>query len=287
MAKKWLINALMPLGLAAAFSVFFMTTKHDAALSTILPFAFDPYDAISSFAVETAIFLAILSCVRTFRLSRKDGREGERHIFLARAQMGVVLAVLLTLVGDAVAMVRHLPQWTGHPATNELVLLCVGMVVLASSAGILVAFSVCHSGFPRLPGGWKKGTLVFAVMVGLLAFYPENIIRNNIGELFTVVVGALLLFVPMWALGEVLLPYPVEKPEKKQGWSQWMVVLLVALGIGLIVVLSEATESGRGGRGISLFHALHVSFVYIGLEVAAVLIGYGVLKEQLGLFRRR
>lgn len=157
MVKRLLINTLIPLGLAGAFYVFFMTTKHDAALSQIIPFAFDPYDAIGSFALETAVFLGILSFIRTIRLYRKGKPEREQQVFLARAQMGVALAVFLTLVGDTVAMLRHLTQWTGRPATGELVLFLVGMVFCALVVGLLVSFSARTIGLPHIPGVWKRG----------------------------------------------------------------------------------------------------------------------------------
>jgi len=285
MIKKVLINTLIPLGLAGAFYFFFMTTKHDAALSTIIPFAFDPYDAIGSFAVETAVFLGILSFIRTIRLYRKDQRDVEQHLLLARTQMGVVLVVLLTLVGDAVAMLRHLPQWTGHAATNELVLLFVGLVFFALGVWMFVSVYARHIGLPRIPRFWKKGTIVFVAMVVILAFYPENLINSNVGELGTVVVGAFLLFVPLWALGDALIPYTLKNQEKQDRpvhkTYQWIVVILLGICIGLFIVLGEGIHLSQ------FFRHIHIVFVYVGLEVSAVLIGYCFLRKQLGLFRRR
>jgi len=283
------INEIFIFGLAVAFYFFFMTTKHDAALSQIIPFAFDPYDAIGSFAIETAAFLGILSFIRTIRLFLKGKPEVEQQVFLARTQMGVVLAVLLTLVGDAVAMLRHLPQWTGHTATNELLLFIVSMLLLAIVVGILVYFYARNIGLPRIPGVWEKATIVFVAMVVILAFYPENLIISTVGELFTVVVGALLLFVPMWALGDALIPYTLEKQEQKnllvQYKYQWIVVIFLGICIGLLyLVFGESTESGRG---IQFFQHIRVVLVYVGLEVSAVLTGYTFLRKQLGLFRRR
>jgi hypothetical protein len=292
MEKKGFINAFLSLGLAGFFYLFFMTTKHDAALSPIIPFALDPYDAIGSFAVETAVFLALLSVVRTIRLARLERPDVMSVVFLARTHMGVVLAVLLTLVGDAIAMLRHWSSWTGRPATMELVLWLVGMMILGSLVGISVSFAARTISVPDKPWEWKRASLGAVAMIAILAFYPEQLIHNNVGELFTVVVGALLLFVPLWAWGKALLPSPEPRPAKKRENSQvrsrlvqGMVVILLSIGVGLVLVLGESTESGGGGRGIQVFHALHVIGVYVGLEVAAVLIGYGLLKNHLGLFR--
>ncbi len=285
---SWLIHAILSLGLAGAFYAFFMTTKHDAVLSQLLPFAFDPYDAIGSFAVETAIFLALLSIVRTLRLWRTPHPHVESQIFLVRTHLGIMLAVLLTLVGDVVAMLRHLPTWTGQPGTGDLVLVVSGMGLLGSLVGIWAVRSHRRIDAPRPPREWAKAILVGIAMVAILAFYPEQIIHDNVGELVTVVVGAVLLYVPMWAWGEALMPAPRERSLKTPGRSrlaQWLMVILIAMGIGLVLVLGEATESSGGKQGIQVFHALHVVAVYVGLEVAAVLIGYGLLHTHLGLFR--
>jgi hypothetical protein len=267
-----------------------MTTKHDAALSQIIPFAFDPYDAIGSFAVETTIFLAILSLIRTLRLGYKGKSVVEKHVLLARTQMGIVLAVLLTLASDTVAMLRHLSQWTAHTATYELLLFFGCMALLAIVVGIFVFFSVHKIGLPHTSRIWRKAALVFVAMVVILTVYPENIITSNIGELFTVVVGALLLFVPLWALGDALVPYTLEKQEKKnmlvQHKYQWIIVPFLGICIGLFIVLGEVTQSGAGIQHFQLFRYIHIIFIYVGLELAAVLIGYSFLRNQLGLFRR-
>lgn len=220
MGKRRFINALLAIALAAAFYFFFMFTKHDAALGKIIPFANGPYDAIGSFAVETTLFLSLLSCVRSIRLYRGRKQEAEQQVFLARTQMGIVLTVLLTLIGDIVAMIRHLSQWTGQSATTELLLMLVGMAILTLITGIVVFFSVHTPGQPRPP------------------------------------------FI-----------------------YQWGVVLLLGICIGLLLVMGESTEGGRGLPSFQFFRHLQVVFVYIGLEVSAVLIGYSFLSKQLGLFR--
>lgn len=286
---RFLFNALISLGLVVAFYFFFMTTKHDTALSQIIPFANDPYDAIGSFGLETAAFLGLLSSVRTTRLYMLGEQGVEQQLFLARTQMALVLAVLLTLVGDAVAMFRHLPQWTGHPATEELLLLFVGMVIFAGIDGTLVFISARKIGFLSRHHAWEKGIIIFVAMVGILAFYPENLISSNIGELFTVVIGALLLFAPLWALGDTLLPYTLEKQVQNRGQAQgkyqWIVVIFLGICIGLVIVLGESREGVAGIQFSVFIRHFYVVFVYVGLELSAVLIGYSFLRKQLGLYR--
>lgn len=291
MLKKVLVNALLPLGLAAVFYGFFMFTKHDAALSALLPFANDPYDAIGSFGVESALILGLLALVRTVRIYVRKGEVSPaREVFLLRAEMAVVLAVVLTLVGDVVAMLRHLSQWTGQPATAELLLLTCGMLLCALLVGISILIRARQRAFPRVSGAWKKATLVSVVMLILLILYPENWRISTFGELGTVVFGALLLFVPMWALGEALLPYAPESAPRKDvsplASYQWLLVVLLGALIGLMLVAAEGAEGGNGWQIWQLFRHLPIVLIYVGLEVAALLIGYGFLHKQLGLFQR-
>ena len=62
---------------------------------------------------------------------------------------------------------------------------------------------------------------------------------------------------------------------------------MLAIGIELCVVLAEITDSGQGIQIFQLFHHLHIVFIYVGLELSAVIIGYSLLRKQLGLFRQR
>src|SRR5437879_4213162 len=111
-------------------------------------------------------------------------------------------------------MFRHLSQWSGYPATTELLLLLLGMAALTLITGILVFFSVRTLSLSQPPQAWAKAAIAFVAMLAILAFYPENIIAGTVGELFTVVVGAFLLFAPLWALGYALIPYTQEKRER-------------------------------------------------------------------------
>ena len=85
--------------------------------------------------------------------------------------------------------------------------------------------------------------------------------------------------------------------EKLLGWSfvrsvlrwlnprqhTWNLVLLLGIVMGAVLALAEALGEGGGSQQIGRF-ALVVS-VFIGLECAAVLLGYFLLAEPLGLFR--
>ena len=92
---------------AVSFYLFFMTAKHDPLLSKIIPFAFDPYDAIGSFGVIISAVLSIVAIIWTFRLYRSSSPTAGQKIFLARTRMAVVMTVLITAVFDLITMARH------------------------------------------------------------------------------------------------------------------------------------------------------------------------------------
>ncbi len=288
MLRKATLNALITLALTIAFYLFFMFTKHDAMLSKLIPFAFDPYDALGSFALETTVFLGALSSIRTIKLYRRGTQDTKQQILIARTQMGIALSVLLTLIGDIVAMLRHLSRWIGQPASSELLFLTVVLALFALVVGIVIFVSARHIGLPQSSGAWKKGIVIMVAMVIVLAFYPENLTQSMVGELLTVIIGAVLLFVPLWALGNALFPDTLDQTEQGRISArfprQWLIVTLLGIGIGLFLVLGEATENGKG---ILLLHSMQIVFVYAGLEVSAVLIGYSLLRKQLGLFQDR
>jgi hypothetical protein len=63
---------------------------------------------------------------------------------------------------------------------------------------------------------------------------------------------------------------------------QWALVVAVGLVVGVLVFLGEATGEGFGSN---LVNAAKLAAIFIGLEAAAVLIGFGALRGPLGLFR--
>src|SRR5438876_1175907 len=94
-------NALIIVGLVVLFQWSFMFLKHDPALRDVIPFGVDPYDAVGSFALIIGTLIALLSLVRAFRPYRTHAPSSAQRLYLVRAQMAVVLSILLTRVADA------------------------------------------------------------------------------------------------------------------------------------------------------------------------------------------
>jgi hypothetical protein len=206
-----------------------------------------------------------------------------------RAQMAAVLSVSVTLASDAVGVARHPSLWLGSPAGHRLIFLLGGMAVLAAMVGTLVRRAAREMTLPNVANDWKKAGVVSLAAVVALAFYPENLRRHFLGELLTIVGGAALLFVSVWAWATALIPYrTVEKQNESAAsvsWAhkyQWFIVGATGILMGLFFVAGEASE----GTGIPHAKLALVVSVYLGLEIAGVLIGYSFLGEPLGLFRK-
>jgi hypothetical protein len=292
MSTKPRINSLIVAALAVLFCLFFMTTKHDPALSAVNSFAEDPYDAVGSFGVQAAAFLGLLSLVRAFRPYGAGALTDEHQVLLVRTQVLAVLAVAVTLGGDLVAMVRYPSLWIGSPAGYELAALLGGLALVAIVAGVLAYRTIAGMSLPTIPNVWKKAGMVSLAAVVILAFYPDDLRQSTLGGLFTVIVGAILLFATMGAMGMALVPYRTEaRQHEKNTLSGWLHLyrsqlgFVIALGIlmGLCLVLGESTE---GEARLPLARLAFVASVYVGLETAGVLIGYGFLRKPLGLFHR-
>lgn len=289
MQPRFKINALLAFLLALLFYFFFMHTKHDVALSAVNAFAEDPYDAVGSFGIQAAFFCGVVCLIRAFRPQGSEGASLERRIFVVRAQMAAVLSVGVTLASDAVGAARHSSLWLDSSAGHRLVSLLSGMGILTVMVGMLVRRSARQMTLPNVANDWKKAAIVSLAAVVALAFYPENLRRHFLGELLTILAGATILFVSIWAWAVALIPYRVAKKQNESAvpvsWAhkyQWLIVAAIGILMGLFFVAGEASE----GTGIPHAKLALVVSVYLGVEITGVLIGYSFLGEPLGLFRK-
>jgi hypothetical protein len=291
MPRMHKINAAAVFVVAVVFYWFFMFCKHDAALSKIIPFGDDPYDAVGSFAIIIGILAALLSLFRAFRPYPPNGASIENRVYLVRAQTCVVLTVFITLVADAVAMGRHASMWKSSPERNELILLLAGMAIVAISVESLIRRSAKEIVPARVATAWIRAVSVSLVAVLLLALYPERLINGIATHLLTVVVGALILFVPMRPLLTALVPYEPgsavgEAAAGKRGFlrrNRWGIVLLIGVILGVFYFAGEMSE---GTGGMSIRRIVFVGAVFVGLSTIGLAIAYTFLGIPLGLGRR-
>ncbi len=281
-------NAVIVFGLAALFCWSFMFAKHDPRLRAIIPFGDDPYDAVGSFGTIVGLLVALLSLVRAFRPYRKQPPTKAQCVYLVRSQEAVVLAVLLTLLADTVALARHPVLWAKAVSGRELMVLLGGVAVIALGVQSLLRNSQREIADTRsMPWSRAIFTALFATFV--LAVYPEQLIQRTGTHLLTIVIGAFVLFAPMRVLLTSLVPF--KEDERLTGavpkggsilnpWYRWGIVVVAGLLIGGFAFLGEISE---GGGAIPLIRLLFVASVFVGLGLAGLLIAYAFLGTPLGL----
>ena len=283
MPKKYKINAVIVFALAILFDVFFDFAKHNPSLSLVNPFADDPYDAVGSFAFQAVIFLGTLSLFRAFR--PYSNLLEEQKVYFARTQIVIVLTVLVALAADIVAMIRHLSLWLGVSAGYELVALVIGFTIISAAILLFTHRSTQEVTMPVVLNVWKTPLIVSLVFFAILFLYPESIKESTFGALFTVIIGAALLFAPVRIMGESLSPQ-FDSQHKTAAAPRWLwgVVVLVGILLGFSILLRELSDDGGV---VNLAGSTFIISVYIGLEVSGLLIGYGFLGKFLGLFRTK
>jgi hypothetical protein len=231
MSTKLKINSVIVFALAAVFVVFFDITKHNLYFSPVNPFADDPFDAIGSFAFQAAIFFGFLSLFRAFRPYRKEQPSNEQNSFLVRTQTATILCVLVALAGDIVAMIRNASLWSGVLAGDVLLILVLAFSFLSIAIGVFVYNSAKGIHIPAIMNQSNKPAITSLIFLIVLFFYPESIRQSIIGALFTVVVGAVLLFMPVWAWGEFL--FPIVGTQSKTVAPKWLWVVVILTGVFL------------------------------------------------------
>ena len=290
MPKALKRNAVIVFGLAALFYWSFMVAKHDPALRDIIPFGEDPYDAVGSFGVTVGMLVALLSLVRAFRPYREHPPSTAQRVYLVRSQMAVVLAVLITLAADLVAMGRNPSMWIGAASRDWLIALLGGTAVVTVAVQLLILASQ-----EKLPEGgmqrWATAAIATLMAILVLALYPEQLINRTATHLLTVVAGDMVLFAPMRPLLNALVPYKADQgriqttPARSRfsTAARWGIVLVVGGLIGAVAFLGEMSE---GGGAPPMGRLVFVASVFVSLGLAGLLIAYAFLGKPLGLAQR-
>jgi hypothetical protein len=275
------LNSIFAICLAFAFLLFFQFTKHNPILAVIIPFGNDPYDAVGSIGIIIAGLLAFLAFIRSFYKVLVE----RRRIIIARTQFSVVALILVTLMVDGIAMVKHIPMWFGQPGAEELLALMVGMFILAILVSFAISYSIREIRLDKR--SWKKFLIISIIVIAVLTIYPEFIIQSTIGELFTLLVGILILFFWMSALPEAFIPFNIEsfdstitQPHKMSIRKEIVAVVLLGIGIGTVVLIGE--WSGEGAPAPE--HRIILASIFIGVPLVSLLIAYYLLRKPLALF---
>lgn len=324
MPRSFKLTSVAILALAVLFVAFFFTSKHAVSLAGANPFAEDPYDAVGSTAIQLTMFTALLCLVRSFRPNATREPRASQKLLLLRGWTVSVLSISMTLVTDAVAMVKYSAAWTHSSGGKSLALLVVGMALLTALAGWLI-LRLTPNANPRPRYGLSsRAIFVFMTCISILAVYPANWRQSIPGAIFTAGLGLVLLLLLTWAVTTALFP-PTNTPFedslddvaaiyhwlKKRGSFIASLCDAVETIIGLpalqvlfgwlnprkhrwnfAILMALAlgilvTLSQAIGEGIAPGGGRFVLLVtiFISGEALAVLLGYGLLARHLGVFR--
>jgi len=318
------LHSLLLVLLALAFSLFFLSSKHNPAFAPVNPFAEDPYDAVGSFGVQFALFIAAVSLLRAFRPYPANTDVRRQAVLVARGQFLGLLAVSVTAAVDGIAMFRHPRMWQHTGAGNELVDLVAAFFSWATISALLLVRT-----FPRdsrKSEHWRIQATIAIFALSIAWWYPENLRQGVAGAVLTVLVGDAILFVPIRELAGTIGPVSRNLPQfdliddlasvyvamkervsplaslcaqMELGCSRiarWKIVrwldprmhrwnLVIAVG-GAIGICLAVMEFTDGGGTLRFGRVILVVAVYVSLQTVAVAIGYGLLADSLALVRK-
>lgn len=284
-------NAVIVFALSGLFYWVFMFAKHSPSLRDVIPFGIDPYDSVGSFGVIVGILMALLSLFRAFRPFSNQRPSVGQHVYLLRSQHAVILAVLISIAADGVAMTRHPRQWVGTAARTELFALLAGLAAVTFAVLHLIQNSQPESAKTG-PTFWGKALWPALLAISVLVVYPERLVQNLATHLLTIVVGILVLFAPMPKLLNALVPYQPGTGEPQKAhfngatvstMRRWGMVLVLGTVVGMFAFMGEMSE-GTGSQ--NLLRLLFVGSVFVGLSVTGIGIAYSFLSTPLGLGSR-
>ena len=255
------VTALIAIA-ALVFYLFFQINKN-GHLGEINPFGADPYDAIGSFAFQGAFLVGMLTYARALRL-REDPSQMAKTRLILRGNLLVLLAILVTLLADALAEIIQpfAPSFWGYILLGEL----VGMFLLAifcSIAWAVVFGRVKTVSPPRnltpADGIDDLWTLVRVPVTKTSEHLPHNLVawveRFNSDRLFSRI--------------------PVLDPRL----HPWRFACCLGLLVGISLVLAQLRE----GLPPSLLIGLVVAGIFITGEFLATLAGFALFGGFLGL----
>ena len=318
------IAAIVSLLLTAVFIHFFNRAKRDAALAAVNPFAGDPFDAVGSFGIQLGFICATLAVIRAFRTDLKTESLSNRYTYAIRSMAVSQLAIIVTMLANAIALVRYSSQWIGTESGNDLAVITGGLFLLASLFSYYLMRlarrrEVCSQNPLR-----QRQMVPFLILLGLLCLYPAVWRDGTAGAILSAIAGMLVMFFSVALLSKAMFPCPdipekdliddltgifrdltsragflprrADMIQKRAGSPRFRGITdffnprlhewnLLAL-IALLMGFSIAfAEIFGDGAAAGFGRALLVGVVFIVLESAGVFLGYALLRRFLGIVR--
>ena len=143
------LNLVAMFGFAPAI----ILAEYKIAQLRVSPFGQDPCDAVWHFALFVMLFTLVVSTLRTIRPDRVGATPGAQYVYVIRSQQAFVLALLIALSADIVALTRHPSMWINADWRNHLLAWLSVLVVVAAGMELLV-----RAGQPTRPHAesWRR-----------------------------------------------------------------------------------------------------------------------------------
>jgi hypothetical protein len=247
---------------AIGLALFFQISK-GGPFGDINPFGVDPYDAIGSFAFQGALLIGILTYARALRY-QDDPAQSTKLRLILRGNILVLLAILITLIADAIAVILQ-PLPPSYWGTILLIALALMFILtLTGVVALIVVFKPIQTGAPphdlTLADGMDDlWTLVRVPVTKASAALPRRFVE----------------WVTRFRCDWLFMRLPWLNPRL----HPWRFASILGLLVGVGLVLAQLQE----GPPPSLAIGLLLAGIYIVGELSATLLGFAILGGYLGL----
>lgn len=247
---------------ALVFYIFFQVNKN-GPFRQLNPFAEDPYDAVGSFAIQVALLLGILSYARALRIL-DDSAQGIKMRLVLRGDLLVLLAILVTLLADGMALFLHPlpPSFWNNVLRGELGL----MFLLAAFCSLALA-----AAFWRLQTAAPPPDLTPADAIDDL----WTLARLPVKKASALLPPRLVACVEGFSSDRLFIRLPWLDPRI----HPWRFAFSLGILVGVGLVIAQLQE----GLPPSLAVGLLVMGIFISAELIATLLGFALLGSYLGL----
>ena len=261
-----LTATLLTLTASIAFGAFFQLSKR-SVFADVNPFADDPVDAIGSFVMQLAPFVAVFTLARVARVAQTPTRDRCRLIL--RGNYLALAAISITLLADTWMELQQ-PSWNISIWGQLLV---IGLIVIAALTAIasVATLSARHTARSvRLPIGSSDHGEALAEALDDL-WLLASVVLHWIDRLIP------LLHKPLnWIekIGTGVVRKVTDAPLIGARQHPWRFCLLISLAAGIALSTMHAVGEGPAAN---LTTTLFVAGFFIAAEFTSVFAAYVIL----------
>lgn len=239
----------------------------------------DPCDAVRVFTSISIVLIAFAFVVRGFRQKGTADTLMLRKIYVMRSQQTIIIAIVLVLIAEIIALARHPAMWVGTTSSSEIIE-WLGILTVGGIAAQLLAIERQRSQTHTEPIRFTRVGFIILAAVVALAICPEWPLAYNsaTAHILTVALGGFVVLLSMRFLAMELVRFDlaIESREKSFFPSPLEWVLFVAGALlftfGLLLDPMKHDSAAR---------SLHLEAFALGIT-GTFLLSYALLAEPLG-----